>query len=445
MTTFATAFLVLAGTIAANATQTVRETWEGIAPPSNLPIYQAYGDAYTVGFVTNMAWIANSNTPIMSVDNNSTVYTPGLAPYFVSAGDIWSDVYSGPGALIDYEDPRSWAVRQLIPASQINFNANGTYYFCIELQHGDDGALGIGFASGTNDAAAFVGAGITRASYSSGRFPTDLGNTLYISTGTLGQPGDPTDPYSSYPVEGPEMVMAYATNSIGEIVPNTGFESGLLIGQLTTSVGGSSTLSVWWATNGVTIPTDPSTVVWDATYSFNQTANMDYLLLWQTASDYANAIDAFRVADSWGEVVGIESYINISPGSTVPQGQAVTFSSKAHNTPVTYQWLENGVPILNATSASVFDCFPGAWQFRQLHPRREQFIRVVHKQPGDTTYGDRGHSAPNHAAAGFCEPVPGRAQDLQCEHLWFSTIHLSMDSQRQPGARARRHQCKLGD
>jgi hypothetical protein len=341
------------GTSPANATQLIRETWDGIAPPANLPIAQAYGDAYTLGFVTNVAWIANSNTPIMSVDNNSEVGTPGLPGEFVSAGDIWSQVYNGTGSLIDYHDPRSWAVRQLVPASQINFNSNGTYYFSIQLQHGPDGCLGIGFASGTNDAAAFVGAGITRASYSSGRFPTDLGNTLYITTGTLGQPGDPTDPtYGTYPVEGPQMVMAYATNSIGEIVPNTGFWDGLLVGKLTTEAGGSSTLSVWWATNGVAIPDDPSTVVWDATYSFNQTANMNYLLLWQTAGDYSTAINAFRVANTWGEVVGIESFVTVSPGNSIPQGQPVTFSSMAHNTPVTYQWLENGAPILNATNAT---------------------------------------------------------------------------------------------
>lgn len=360
---------LLAGAMPSQATQTVRETWDGIAPPANLPIYQAYGGPATVGFVTNVTWIANSNTPIMSVDNNSENVTPGLPGSFGSAGNIWSDVYAGsppPGGLTDYEDPRSWAVRQLIPASQINFNANGTYYFSIQFEHNNDGILGMGFANGTNDAAQFVGAGITRASYQSGRFTNsdgssiELGNTLYITTGTLGQPGDPSDPwYGYYPVEGPAMVMAYATNSIGLIAPNSGFQTGLLVGKLTTSAGGNSTLSVSWLTNGVTVPTDPGAMVWDATYAFTETANMNYLLLWQTASSYDNAINAFRVADSWGEVVGVESKISISPGNSVPAGQSVTFSSIAHNTPVTYQWLDNGGPILNATNATYTIASPG--------------------------------------------------------------------------------------
>jgi hypothetical protein len=354
--TLGTLLLVLAGIPAANATQTVRETWDHYVS-QDTPIGQAKGSAIAVGFEPALNWIANSNTPILDVDNNSGNTAPGLPNSFGASGNIWSDVYNhGLGLLTDYEDPHSWAVRQLVPSSQINFNANGTYYFSIQFQHGNDGAMGMGFANGTNDGARFVGAGITRASYSSGRFTNldtsyiELGNTLYITRGTLGQPGDPTDPYVSY--EGPYMVMAYATNAIGVISPSSPSESGLLVGKLTTSVGGSSTLSVSWLTNGITIPTDPSTVVWNASYSFNETANMTHFLLWLTASSYNNQIDALRVATTWGEVVGIESKISISPTNVVPSGQAVTFSSQAFRTPLTYQWTSNGTNILNATNAT---------------------------------------------------------------------------------------------
>ena len=70
----------------------------------------------------------------------------------------------------------------------------------------------------------------------------------------------------------------------------------MLVGKITTSVGGNSTLSVSWFTN--TIPTDPGSVVWDCVYSFNETARMTHFLLWENGTSYNSAIDALRVADT---------------------------------------------------------------------------------------------------------------------------------------------------
>lgn len=360
---FGAAALVLSIHNTANATQIARELWDSFIP-GDRPLGQIMGSKTMVGFDPTTLWIVNSNSPILVVDNNSDNYSPGLPPNMGGGpGDIWSDVYVGTppftNTIQDYEDPRSWAVRKLVPEAQINFNANGTYYFSIQLNHGNDGIQGIGFANGTNDAARFVGAGITRDSYSSSRFPVDLGGTVYVSSGTLGQPGDPGDStyYGTYPVEGPAMVMAYATNGVGATLTNR--NPGLLVGKLTTSVGGNANLSAIWFPSGTTnIPTDPSTITWDVSYGFSETNMMTHLLIWLTASSYNNSIDGIRVADSWGEVVGLESRISISPTNVVPTGMPVVFSSYAQNGPVTYQWLSNGVPILNETNAAYTNTFP---------------------------------------------------------------------------------------
>ncbi len=354
------ALTLLLGAAQIHATQTVRELWDSFVP-GDTPLGQLTGSKTAVGFEPNVKWIVNSNSPIFSVNNNGAVHAPGLPPDLGGGvGNIWSDVYAGtppPGGLQDYQDPRSWAVRQLSTNAQIHFNANGTYYFSVQIEHGNDGIQGIGFANGTNDSARFVGAGITRASYSSSRFPVDLGNTLYASSGALGQVGDPGDGtyHGTYPVEGPAMVMAYATNAVGSIAPDV---SGLLVGKLTTTAGGNATLQVSWFASG-TMPTDPNTVIWDTTYNFSETTTMTHVLIWITASQWNNYVDGIRVADTWGEVVGIESIISVSPTNTFFPGQTVVFSSHANSvggTP-TLQWLSNSVPILNETNANYTNAY----------------------------------------------------------------------------------------
>ncbi len=363
----AIALTLLLGAAQIHATQIVRELWDTFVP-GDTPLGTLTGSKTALGFQPAVNWIVNSNSPLFSVNNNGAVNAPGLPPNLGGGlGNIWSDAYvtdtndlTRVGTLGNLQDPRSWAVRQLTSNAQINFNANGTYYFSFQVEHGNDGIQGIGFANGTNDSARFAGAGITRSSYPNTRFlDADLGNTLYASSGTLGQAGDPGDGayFGTYPVEGPAMVMAYATNTLGTIVPDV---SGVIVGKLTTTAGGNATLQASWFTGAATIPTDPSTNIWDVTYHFSETTTMTHLLIWLTAGAYNNYEDGIRVADSWGEVVGIESKISVSPTNTVPTGQTVVFSGYANSVGETpsYQWLASGVPILDATNANYTNVFP---------------------------------------------------------------------------------------
>ena len=93
--------------------------------------------------------------------------------------------------------------RQLTPGNYINFQAAGEYWFTMTIANAPTshygqyvtqpatGAGGIGFADGSTTNADFVAVGVSGLNLFLGPGATNASKALYISQGTLGQPGDP--------------------------------------------------------------------------------------------------------------------------------------------------------------------------------------------------------------------------------------------------------------
>jgi hypothetical protein len=76
----------------------------------------------------------------------------------------------------------------------------------------------------------------------------------------------------------------------------------LLVGRLTTTASGDSTLAVKsYVRNGPTIDLDPSSIVWDATYNFTETNVMTHLLVWMHGPNVE--YDAIRVGTTYGDAL----------------------------------------------------------------------------------------------------------------------------------------------
>jgi hypothetical protein len=231
------------------------------------------------------------------------------------------------------------------------------YYFSLDGNHAGDSAGGIAFATGTNLTDTFVGAGITWNSYPQLNLGGDAYNSAYICQGSF---GDPSDTNTTLP----EAQGLYAIKAYGDTNLITG--QSLLVGKITTTLGGATTVQIKDYDPAVgannpnpTLDTNEP-VVWDATYSFNETNTMQYLFVFmnsETASYPYFEQGAMRVATSWPEIVGVESFRpTASPSNTVPALTSLTLTNKvltAAGAPIiAYQWQVNGTNILNATNKS---------------------------------------------------------------------------------------------
>ncbi len=246
-------------------------------------------------------------------------------------------------------------------SAYLNFQSNATYYFSVRVFRGysawgwtKDVAGGIGFASSGATNAHFVGAGITRNSpFTSADGSTDIGDTCYITTGTLNQAGTGhnADPTSGLDTDGgPYYPRAAGAPGVFNNAAT------LLVGELTTTTSGASTMSVkLYPTGSTNYPTDPSTITWDATYSFTETNVMTQLLVWEYGGG-TGVQDALRVGTTWADVIGLEviGAPKASPAATVYEGTTVTLSQSAglNNStyPMSFQWYSNSVAIVNATN-----------------------------------------------------------------------------------------------
>ena len=129
--------------------------------------------------------------------------------------------------------------QSLASSAWIHLNSNSTNYFTFRWVKrfdypvsgtngygADDAGLGVGFASGSASSSAFIGIGITRSvkqytyagtGYTNLAGTADIGDTPYITAGTLGQAGYPGHPGDS---GGPYYVQAYAGDGSGAGVMN---------------------------------------------------------------------------------------------------------------------------------------------------------------------------------------------------------------------------------
>jgi len=360
----------------ANATQTIRELWDG---SGKIPLAGKVNDKSSVGLDGSTSWVVSppGNTGIqqdgswnlddwIGVDGNTVLGdNAGSGGTFAFYGGNMNTL-TNPATSLPYGNfySQCYATRALSTNAYINFQANGTYYFSVRMFRGYSGwgwtadtAGGIGFASSGAPNAHFVGAGITRNSpFYAADGTTDIGGGCYITTGTLDQPGTGfnNDFTSGLPTDG----GPYYPRAAGAAGLFTD-QLALLVGRLTTTASGNATMDVkLYPPNTGPYPSDPSTITWDATYSFTETNIMTQLLVWQYGGGTGNQ-DALRVGTTWADVIGLEltGAINASPSSTIYAGTAVTLSQNAglNNTtyPMAFQWLSNGVAILDATNSSL--------------------------------------------------------------------------------------------
>ncbi len=360
----------------ANATQIIRELWDG---SGKIPLAGKSNDVSSVGLDGTTSWVVSppGNTGIqqdgswnlddwIGIDGNTVLGdNAGSGGTFAFYGGNMGSL-TNPATLLPYGNfySQCYATRALSTNAYINFQTNGTYYFSVRMFRGYSGwgwtadtSGGIGFASSGATNAHFVGAGITRNStFYSADGSKDIGNSCYITTGTLNQDG------TGFNNDG---TTGLATDG-GPYYPRAAGAAGiftdqlaLLVGQLTTTPSGASTMSVkLYPPNTGPYPSDPSTITWDATYSFTETNTMTQLLVWQYGGGTGNQ-DALRVGTTWADVIGLEltGAIKASPSATVYAGTSVTLSQNAGlNTsvyPMTYQWYSNSVAILGATNSSL--------------------------------------------------------------------------------------------
>jgi hypothetical protein len=381
--TSAIALTMLMAAVQSHATQTVRELFDKIGNSDYITIDGLAGGVTTVGM--QGTWSASPQGTIDGTNVTSTgiVYKDTwsldwpISPYqydgtlldhsagqngllnFNSGGNLNTLIDPDTGAPYGNWTSRSYATRPLTPSAYIDVKANGTYYFSVRIEKNypwsaGDSSAGLGLSTGGGTNAHFVGIGVTRPSpFYDESGANDIGNSSYISVGTLGQPGIPGHPDDSggpyYPnTNGPAGLW-----TVGD-----GTHAGLLVGRLTTTTSGASTLDVKsYVRNGPTIDMDPSLTVWDATYNFTETNVMTHLLVWMHGPNVE--YDAIRVGTTYGDVIGLEliGAPKGSPANTVFAGTTVTISQNAAlNTgtvPMSFQWRSNSVNIVDATNATL--------------------------------------------------------------------------------------------
>jgi hypothetical protein len=248
----------------------IRELWDSVG----VGWLDSKGDGTSsVGFDSGANWHVNLGH-LIKVAANFDITTPPGPPYSRgSQGGVWAD-NDEIGGLAHYWDTGSWATRQLAPAAQINFAADGEYWITMRIDNSGDTAMGIGFADAGDGSAHFVGVGALWNSAGGG----SANNALYVSDGTLG-----TDsPY------------AIRANSSAEIINGPG----LIVARLTTSAAGMDRLDATVFYPGDVIPSNSSSISWQVGYDFDSSMTATHLLAWLNGQGVGQ-LDAIRVTKSF--------------------------------------------------------------------------------------------------------------------------------------------------
>jgi hypothetical protein len=403
----AIALLTVATVVPSRATLFVRELWDNVTNGTSIgtQLYPLQGQANgTTTYGLLGVWNLNPADPALT--NNVLQVNSGLDIMSWQYA-IYSDLpnsWTAPASLALAQpntngwDSGTWATRLMASGSWIHLNSNSTNYFAFHwIKRGewysvggtngygeDDAGLGVGFASGNASSSAFVGIGITRSvamytytgtGYTNLAGTADLGDTPYITAGTLGQTGYPGHPSDS---GGPFYAQAYAGDGSGSGVinqcegytgtpggggypimtnGNTYMEAGIMVGRIITSVGGNTEIDVKNYSGQDTVAnaidtTNVPVTGWDAVYHYSNTLNLNYLLVWMYGNNHGNPceIDAIRVANTWSEALGEEAETPIinpagptNPTNNYFQGTAMTLNETAAIDSGTgwYEWLYN--------------------------------------------------------------------------------------------------------
>jgi hypothetical protein len=415
------ALTVLLGATQANATQTVRELFDKIGNSDYISIEGLAGGATSIGLQgtwsvypkeggtldTNGFYVPTGSTGIVYKDTWSLDWPLDNLQFggvllghnggqngllnFNSGGNLNTLADTNTGIPYGNFTSKSYATRPLTPGAQINFQANGTYYFSVRVVKSypwwvGDTAAGVGFSTGGETNSHFVGIGATRTGLLDDDQVTPIGDTTYLSVGTLGQAGFPNHPDDSsgpyFPVArgttGNWTNVAAGARNYGTGGTYDGVCAGLLVGRLTTTVSGSTTLDVKvhlpmapmytnivGSVTNVTLEQDINNITWEATHNFTETNVMTHLLVWMHGQNVLE-YDAIRVGTTYGDVVGFE-LIGApvgSPSNTVYEGVDVTITQNvginSGSIPMSFQWRSNGVDIVDATNATLVLANPTA-------------------------------------------------------------------------------------
>lgn len=417
----AVAASLLIGISPTPATQTVRELFDKIGNSDYVTINGLGGGATSVGLQgnwtaspkeggiwdsTNSVYIPTPSTGIVYKDTWSLDWPLDNLEYggvllghsggqngllnFNSGGNLNTLTDTNTGLPYGNYTSLAYATRPLTPGAQIDFQANGTYYFSVRMVKSypwwvGDTAAGVGFSTGSETTNRFVGVGVTRSSLIADDTITYIGDASYISVGTLGQDGFPSNPYGSggpyYPTvlgaagAWTNVVSGARTNNLGAF---DGVTAGLLVGRLTTTTSGNTTLDVKaylpkapiytnivGGVTNFTLEQDINNITWEATHNFTETNVMTHLLVWMHGQNVLE-YDAIRVGTTFGDVAGFEliGAPKGSPANTVYEGVTVTISQLAGinsgSIPMSFQWRSNGVDIVDATNATLVLANPTA-------------------------------------------------------------------------------------
>jgi hypothetical protein len=416
--------LILASLGQTRATVFVRELWDNITNGTSIsagtyPLQGQTSGTTTYGFGPSVIWNVNPADPVatnaLQVNSGQDVYDdydkvyPNLPAQWTVTGTLFLAQPNTNGW-----DSGTWATRLMNLSSWIHQNVNSTNYFSfrwvkrsfyypVSGTNGygeDDAGLGVGFASGNLSSSTFIGIGVTRSmkqytysgtGYTNLAGSTDIGDTPYITSGTLGQAGYPGHPGDS---GGPYYVRAYAGDGSGlgvvnqceGYIPSSGFPistntvymwGGIMVGRIVTTTGGNTEIDVknYSGSDSVAFSLDQTnnpTTGWDAVYNVSSTATLGYLLVWMYGNNHANPcqIDGIRMASTWGEVTGQESETpvilsanpNVTPSNSSNiyyQGTPLVFSNVANITTggsaLTnwYEWLYNSNATLGASAVGI--------------------------------------------------------------------------------------------
>lgn len=407
--------LLLVSAASSRASLLVRELWDNVTngnqvAASTYPLQGQGNGSTTAGFLG--IWNVNPNDS--SATNTLQLNSSQDVGEFYYA--IYPDLpveWSAPGSLFLPQpntngwDSGTWATRLLGTTSRINLNSNNTNYFAFRWVkrsffftsggtngYGeDDAGLGVGFANGSASGSTFIGIGITRSvahntydgtGYTNLTGTADLGDTPYITAGTLGQAGYPQHPHDS---GGPYYVQAYAGDGSGSGVINqcegytSGYPSsssanqymwgGILVGRIVTTVGGNTEIDVKnysgqdVVANVVDQAPNPATG-WDAVYHFTSTVTLNSSVVWMYGNNHFNPcqIDGIRVASTWSEILGQEVETpTISPfnsTNTYFQGTSLTLSGvgSLDSGAGWYEWLYNSNAAALNYSGTESNSFP---------------------------------------------------------------------------------------
>ncbi len=270
---------------------------------------------------------------------------------------------------VDQYSPTIYATHPLDSSAYVDFTVAATNYFSFRCSTyyswatSGDTAVGLGLSTGKEATDHFIGFGITRTG-TTDALGNNIGNTDFVTQGTLGQAGI-TGAYAQPDTGGPYLPLATGVSQSWHSGPGTmGYaDGGFIVGRLVTSATGASELDVriiypYEDVNDVLLDPESTPGYWEATYSFNETSTMNTLLIFIHGN--MCEFDAIRMGTQWRDVIGLECIgaLVVTPGIIYP-GMTVTISGNAQvnsaTTPMTYQWLSNGVPVnpaLNPTATN---------------------------------------------------------------------------------------------